>query len=114
MTWTLRKKIFWYYGRIALGLAVLGVTAYFFQKLVEAVGKAVTVGDLAGIGRLLLIALIAVPLLILLLYLVDRWYGNILSRMSGQKGLPLHSFSTTILGHSLHMKHRPPQRQMIS
>jgi hypothetical protein len=88
LNWTLRKKIFWYYARIALGLGVLGAVALLFQKIIEDAGKYLTAGDWTSMGRILLVTLVAVPLVILLLYLVDKWYGNLVSRMSGQKGPP--------------------------
>ncbi len=89
LNWTLRKKIFWYYAKITLALGVLGAAALMFQKILEDVGKYLISGDWTSLGRVLLITLIAIPLVILLLYLVDKWYGNLISRMSGQKGPPM-------------------------
>jgi len=89
VNWTLRKKLFRYYGRIALGLAVLGVIAFAFQTIVVKFGAYVIAGNWVALGRLLLFTVILVFLMILLLYLADKWYGNIISRMSGQKEPPM-------------------------
>ena len=88
LNWTLRKKIFGYYAKIALGVVVLGFAAFVFQTIIQRFGDYSISGNWAGLERLLLLTVVVVFAVILLLYLMDRWYDNIISRMTSQKGPP--------------------------
>jgi hypothetical protein len=88
LNWTLQKKIFRYYGRLALGLVVLGFVALVFQTILQKFGDYVVSGNWAALERLLLLTVILAFIVILLLYFADLWYDNIVSRMAGQKGPP--------------------------
>lgn len=86
--WTLRKKILHYYAKITLGLIIVGGVALVFQFIIQTVAANMNAGNWVGVGWLFIYTLFAVFVVILLLYVVDKYYDRIISRMVGQKGPP--------------------------
>ncbi len=81
-------KIADYYGRIALGLLIIGLAVFVFQNIVQGLSIDLRAGDWIDAGLLLLYTVFVFVIIIPVLYFVDKKFDWIVSRMVGLKRPP--------------------------